>query len=131
VSANLTEEEYQRVCQTCDELLKSGSYDLSRISVGWLHPIRLHPTFSLKYHSLFKPWRILIFGLIPILLKSLFQLGIFFCKSLANPGALGVEPKKVDCLIISHLTNASQLAKGNYDAYCGEVAAALQRAEIT
>ena len=131
MSANLTEDEFQRVCQTCDELLKSGSSGIARISVAWLHPIRLHPTFSLKYQSLYKPWGIFILGLIPILLKSLLQLGIFFFKSLAKPRPLGAEPKKVDCLIISHLTNASQLAKGNYDSYCGEVVAALQRAEIT
>lgn len=131
MGANLTEEEYQRVCQTCDELLKSGGYSLARISVGWLHPIRLHPTFSVEYHNLFRPWGIFILGLTPILLKSVIQLGIFFFKSLGHLRLLGAESKKVDCLIISHLTNASQLAKGNYDAYCGEVAAALQRAEIT
>ncbi len=128
---NLTEEEYQRVCEACDELLNSRSSGVARISVAWLHPIRLHPTFSLKYQSLFKPWGIFILGLIPLLFKSLLQLGIFFFKSLAIPRPLDVETKKVDCLIISHLTNASQLAKENNDSYCGEVVAALQRAKIT
>jgi len=131
VGANLTEKEYRCVCQACDEILKLGSYSLARISVAWLHPIRLHPIFSSKYQSLFKPWSIFFLEFIAILLKSSLQLYIFFLKSLLHPRSLVINVKKVDCLIISHLTNVLQFVSDRRDSYCGEVASALQKTGIT
>lgn len=131
MGANLTGLEFKEICQTCDELLQSGNYDLARISISWLHPIRMHPTFDLKYQCLFKPWYIFILGLMPTLSKSLLQLGILVFKSLVGPRLLSIKSKKVDFLIISHLTNKSQLITRNCDLYCGELASKLQEAEIS
>ncbi len=131
MDANLTDLEFQQICHTCDELLKSGNYDLARISISWLHPIRMHPTFNLKYQCLYKPWDILILGLILTLSKSLLQLAILLFKSLAHLRLQSVKAKKVDFLIISHLTNKSQLTAGNCDLYFRELVATLRGAKIS
>jgi hypothetical protein len=118
-------DQYNALCNACDQLLLAPDSGDERIATPWLHVIRPHPIFLEGYADIFNSrfgtnWnrRIRNMG---SALRHLAKA----CLSSGKPWAsVGELPEKCDVLMISHLVSTSILNQDD-DFYYGEAACKL------
>ncbi len=111
----MTEEEYKKLCLTCDSILLSNDALLETVAIPWLHVVREHPIFLSQYEDLFLKksfWMFLKYNFFDTLkkLSQTIRLIVNISKLKKNfwLGKLKNE-EKFDVIFISHLLNVSQL----------------------
>lgn len=122
----LNEEQYLKLCETCDRVLIAPDSAIECIAISWLHVIREHPMFLAQYEDLFKHvskfdkywWELQRTlhnwaGWCWLLARSLFSGGWQWFGS-KDPQA------QIDFLFVSHLINKSQVGQSS-DFYYGNV----------
>ena len=50
----ISEKKYLELCKLFNGILKSSESNLQTISIPWLHIIREHPVFLIRYKKIFK-----------------------------------------------------------------------------
>jgi hypothetical protein len=123
----LNEKQYRAVCEACDRILLASDSTIERIAIPWLHVIREHPMFLIRYEDLFEPaksGKAIVGRCLRFLLNRarwIRQLG----RSVFSDGQpwSGQEelPSAVDVLFVSHLLNASQAGQDEDFYFAGVV----------
>jgi hypothetical protein len=120
----MTDDDYKKLCDTCDSLLKEDSDSDSKIAISWLHILKSDPSWLEQYDNLFYRFN----------LKEKFRLvRLFFRFSLISlyrvlkglwTSDLKIDGSsnslKIDFLFISHLINNDLVDKQN-DFYFGDI----------
>lgn len=125
----LTETQFQRVCEACDEVLLANDSTIERIAIPWLHVIREHPIILSRYAHLFQrgKWSSSVRRPLARLkdeAKWCLQI-VRAWRSRAEPWVGSRDlPHTVDFLFVSHLLNAAH-AGAEQDFYFGGVANSL------
>ena len=122
----MTEEQYKKICEACDNVLLLPDSTIERVAIPWLHVIREHPLILSNYLEIFEHTngikelsRKLLGKLrhdamsIKQIIKSLFFDGNFWYAS--TPPA-----KNVDILFVSHFINQAHAGQ-NTDFYFGSL----------
>jgi len=116
---------FKKLCKKCDSLLNDNIQNITLNAISCLHVLRAHPEI-LKQYSFFSSKRKknnqINFFLISILRKILDLL--FFIIKNEKLLLYSKHPKKIDCLIISHLVNTDHLIKKK-DFYFGSLQSRL------
>ena len=124
-------EQYNALCEACDQLLMAPDSSNERVATPWLHVIRAHPIFLDGYREVFAQ-QVGTEGKRHIrnFASAMRQLG----KALASGGPLwssvGELPQRSDVLIVSHLVNEFFPAQEG-DFYFGKVAGELAEQGIS
>lgn len=108
---NLTEEQYNYICSSCDSLLLH-SKNSTRIANDWLHVIRPHPIYFKKFQHLFNTNNILntLIYILKNLSIYLAKIFIRLLKSINNKRTkITVNFNNVESVYVSHLLNIDQL----------------------
>jgi hypothetical protein len=119
------QQNFKKLCKICDKLLKENKENRTLNAISYLHILRGHPEILKEYNFFFKKNNLSIkkyFIDLHFVLKF-----FFFIISVLTNGKLFYylkEPKKIDCLIISHLINPDHLKKEN-DFYFGTLQSKL------
>jgi hypothetical protein len=127
----LNEEQYNQVCEACDQLLKLPGSTLERVSIPWLHVIREHPSFLKSYKRLFTTSVALDGGGKAMVAKARTFAGWIrqWWKALQSDGAPWHASRElsgpVDILFVSHLLNLADAGKST-DFYFGNLPELIQ-----
>lgn len=126
---NLTEEQYQSLCDACGQVLQAAESTLTTNAIPWLHVIREHPVFLLKYRDLFMRQN-------SIYANSFireFRSWVSNCRQIFRSFTTGNNwlsnkslPKCVDVLFVTHLVNKAHATNDN-DFYFGHVPLELSK----
>ncbi len=124
-------EQYNALCEACDQLLLAPDSSNERIAIPWLHVIRAHPIFLDGYREIFAQQTRLEgkrhFRNFASALRHL-------CKAFARGGLLwsgvGELPQKCDVLMVSHLVNEAFPGQEG-DFYYGKAAGELAELGIS
>jgi len=127
MNENLNEEQYNRICMVCDQLLQGNNVSITRVAIQWLHIISEHPVNINQYKDIFHKarsrWR-----------KTVWQMCSFFWKlrPTFHKKEIQVEknlPNSIDVLFISHILNKSQIGNEK-DFYFGLVPMELKLRDV-
>lgn len=127
----MNEEQYNALCEACDQLLLASDSTTERIATPWLHVIRPHPIFLESYADIFGPQKA-VYGKRHILnfasaLRNLL-------KAIAGGGlpwsGVGELTQKCDVLMVSHLVNEAFTGQEG-DFYYGKAAGELAELGIS
>ena len=120
--------EYEKLCRSCDKILRSKNSSVITKSIPWLHVLNAHPTTQQKYENIFNKTKnntyISVFRSIVRFLRNItsgYSLPPFVSS---NP-----EIKQTDVLIFSHLINKNQVG-GDTDFYFGDIALDLKKENL-
>jgi len=118
-------EQYNALCEACDQLLLAPDSNNERIATPWLHVIRAHPTFLDGYREIFAQQagpegkrHVRNFA------SALRHLGKAFASGGPLWSSVGELPQKCDVLMISHLVNEAFPGQEG-DFYYGKAAGEL------
>ena len=122
----LNEEQYQSLCEACDQVLLDPDSSVERVAIPWLHVIREHPIFLDNYVDVLESAK----GAKAIgrqwlrVFRSWAQWFRQLGRALRSNGQLWFGPKelpaRIDVLFVSHLINESYAGKTD-DFYFGEL----------
>jgi hypothetical protein len=120
----MTEDDYRKLTQVCDEILLAQGSSIERVGISWLHVLSEHPYNLTQYAELFqdKPptWQTRlrrIAGKVLHRIRTIRDGGRWFCGD--------TLPKSADVLFVSHFLNEAQAASAS-DFYFGELPAYLE-----
>ena len=116
------EEEYRKLCESCDRVLLGQDSSIARVAISWLHIVREHPVFLENYSDIidsrksimsfakfwlrkFRNWA----GWMRQLVRSIMSGREIWCST-------DISTFDTDILFVSHLLNAS-LAGHDNDFY--------------
>lgn len=126
----MKEKDYLELCMICNRLLALPESTLEMVAIPWLHVIREHPIFLIRYEKIFSEIsdyekicntiKLRIYNYM-VWLRQLY-------RALAHDGKgwFGKDslPKRIDILFISHLLNPSQYSDEK-DFYFDKIPAEL------
>jgi hypothetical protein len=123
---------FQKLCSACDVLLKKNSRNLTFNAISSLHVLRGHPEILKDYNFFFRSKSKSIISDFKQYLNIFKKIYIFFKNILKNEKLFFYikEPKKIDCLIVSHLINAEHLSQKN-DFYFGSFQSQLSKYKLS
>ena len=121
----MTEEEYAQLATACDRLLRAPGSSLGRLAIPGLHVINEHPGTLAQYIPLLQKSAIDDLTHAP---RSALRIarGLGRSLSAATPAA----PGQADVLIVSHLSNPTQLDQHD-DFYFGPLQSLLQERGVS
>jgi hypothetical protein len=118
-------EQYNAVCEACDQLLLAPDSSIERIAIPWLHVIRAHPIFLEGYRGIFAQQtgqegkrHVRNFA------SALRHLGTAFVCGGPLWSSVNELPQKCDVLMVSHLVNEAFTGQEG-DFYFGKAAGEL------
>ena len=122
----MNEEQYNALCEACDELLQASDATPERVAIPWLHVIRPHPIFLGGYADIFAK-HTASGGMRRIrnIASALRRLGKALVSSQQPWSEVGKLPAQCDLLIVSHLLNES-FSEREGDFYYGKAASELE-----
>jgi hypothetical protein len=127
----VNEEQYNALCEACDQLLLASDSTTERIATPWLHVIRPHPICLESYADIFGRQKA-AYG--KRCVHNFASALLHLCKSIAGRGLLwsgvGELPQKCDVLIVSHLVNEAFTGQEG-DFYYGKAAGELAELGIS
>jgi hypothetical protein len=127
---NVTEQQYQSLCDACDQVLQAPESTLTTTAIPWLHVIREHPVFLSKYQDLFMERKSIYPNPFILGLRSWIsncrQIFRSFTTSSANWISNKPLPNCVDVLFVTHLVNKDHATNLN-DFYFGHVPLELSK----
>ena len=126
----MNEQNFKKLCHTCDEILTSHTISTSKVAIPWLHIIREHPIFLKRYECLFSLKNSLeVFKCYIENLKIILN-GLFYFLKSSLLGSNTVISKKIintDNIFVSHILNGNQSFQHG-DFYFGECHKLLNQA---
>ena len=126
----ITEQQYQSLCDACDQVLQAPESTLTTTAIPWLHVIREHPVFLSKYRDLFICQNsIFARSFIPefrSLISNCRQIFSSFRTGNTNWLSNKSIPMCVDVLFVTHLVNKAHATNVN-DFYFGDVPLKLSK----
>lgn len=127
---NLTEKQYQSLCDACDQVLQAPESTLTTTAIPWLHVIREHPVFLLKYRDLFMGQNSIFANSFILGFRSWISNCRQIFRSITTGSSIWLSnkplPKCVDVLFVTHLVNKAHATKVN-DFYFGHVPVELSK----
>ena len=118
----MDEQNFKKLCRTCDEILTSHTISTSKVAIPWLHVVREHPIFLNQYQCLFslknssevfkcyfENLKIILNGLVYFVKSSLFGSNTVISKKI----------NKTENIFVSHILNENQSFQHG-DFYFGE-----------
>lgn len=122
--AKMTNEDYKKLCDTCDSILKEDSDSDSKIAISWLHILKSDPSWIEQYNNLFYRFNLkekfrLVGLFVRFSLISLYRIlkGLWTSDLKIDVSSNSLE---IDFLFISHLINNDLINKQN-DFYFGDI----------
>ena len=124
----ISEKKYLELCKLFNGILKSSESNLQTISIPWLHIIREHPVFLIRYKKIFK------YSFVEFLLDKL-KNNVFFILQLLrslltkkNSYWFGSDKyeEDIDYLFISHLINKRKFSTDE-DMYFSNIPLQLKK----
>ncbi len=130
----ISENDYQKLCQTCDEILLSDKADNKILANTWLHILREHPFFLKNYDYLFEYTNSIklakrsILNLIRFVgISNIRILQSIFSSKLWHTAQ---DLKESDVLFVSHMTNKKLIGEDN-DSYFHDLPNRLGKKNIS
>tara|TARA_B110000503_G_scaffold33495_1_gene54388 strand:- start:2681 stop:4135 length:1455 start_codon:yes stop_codon:yes gene_type:complete len=118
--------DFKKLCKKCDDLLKGNSDNLALNAISILHVLRGHPEILKEYNFFLNKKLLTSKDELHVSLPFIKKIFSFFLSFLTNKKNFFYlkKPKKIDCLIVSHLINPKHLNKKN-DFYFGSLQSKL------